>query len=772
MIFKITIAYVIGILGGLYKKLFLIVPFLMLILIFLYKNKKTKRYVNLIFKLNKIKDVKNIIYVIVFLIGIINITYLEYQFENKYKDVENLKVIATVVNNGEDKDYKIVYKIKVEAGKYKNTYLLLNVKKKDNINLEYGDKIYINAEFEEANVARNYGGFSYKDYLKTKKVYGIVNADKNNIKIVKNNNVNIISKMANSLSNKIIENVDKVFSEKEGGLLKGILIGNKESLDESIEENFKNSNLSHMLAVSGAHVSYIILGITTVLNNMKVSKRISKVITIVILLFFILLVGGTPSATRACIMAIYTIFASLVHRKPNILSSLSVSLIIILIYNPYLIFDIGLQLSYGGTVGIILLANKFIKCKEQANVEQSKFRKIIEYIKQMFIVSISANIIILPIMAYNFNTISLTFFISNILAGPILGIVVILGFIYIIIYIIFSPLAEFLSAFLNIFLKILIFIADVSSKIPFSKVYVKTPRIVFMVSHYLCVCLFLWLISKNKKYKFEKKFISKIKSKKVISILIIIVLLFQIIKINFNNFTIHFIDVGQGDSTLITTASRKSILIDGGGSENFDVGEQTLLPYLLDRGITKLHYCVISHFDSDHVGGILSILEKIKIENIIISRQGENSDNYQEFLEKVKKKKIDVTLVKKGDILKIDKNTTIEILWPKDEQISQNILNNNSIVARLAYNNFTMLLTGDIEQIAEEEILREYENTSKLKSTVLKVAHHGSKSSSIQEFLDVVNPKIALIGVGEKNTFGHPNDGVIRRLEKLRCKHL
>lgn len=558
MIFKITIAYVIGILGGLYKKLFLIVPFLMPILIFIYTNKKTKKYANFIFKINKVKNVKNIIYVIVFILGIVHITYLEYQFENKYKEAENLEIIATVVNNGEDKDYKTVYKIKVEEGKYKNTYLLLNIKNKDNVNLNYADKIYINAEFEEPNVARNYGGFSYKEYLKTKKIYGIVNASKENLKIIKSNNVNIINKIANKFSNIITKNIDKVFSEKEGGLLKGILIGNKENLDEDIQEDFKNSNLSHMLAVSGAHVSYIILGITTVVNNMKLNKRISKIITIFILLFFILLVGGTPSATRACIMAIYTIFGSLVYRKPNVLSSLSLSLIIIVIYNPYSIFDIGLQLSYGGTIGIILFANKSIKHKEKCNgIVETKFEKIIHYIMQMLIVSISANIIILPIMAYNFNTISLTFFISNILAGPILGIVVILGFIYIIVSLIFMPLAHILSVILNIFLKILILIAEISAKIPFSKIYVKTPSAQFIIFYYICVCIFLWIITKSKKYKFEQNILLKIKSKKFIAILIIVVLFFQIIKITPNNFKINFIDVGQGDSMLITTLGRK-----------------------------------------------------------------------------------------------------------------------------------------------------------------------------------------------------------------------
>ena len=131
-----------------------------------------------------------------------------------------------------------------------------------------------------------------------------------------------------------------------------------------------------------------------------------------------------------------------------------------------------------------------------------------------------------------------------------------------------------------------------------------------------------------------------------------------------------------------------------------------------------------------------------------------------------------VIIVKKGDNISIENNVNLQILWPKEEQIKENILNNNSIVAKLNYNKFSMLLTGDIEEIAEKQILEEYKNTNILKSTILKVAHHGSKSSSIQSFLDEVKPKIALIGVGKDNTFGHPNSGVLERLTKLRYKNI
>lgn len=127
-------------------------------------------------------------------------------------------------------------------------------------------------------------------------------------------------------------------------------------------------------------------------------------------------------------------------------------------------------------------------------------------------------------------------------------------------------------------------------------------------------------------------------------------------------------------------------------------------------------------------------------------------------------------MLRSGDELKIEKDLKIQILWPKQEQIQENILNNNSIVAKLIYKNFSILLTGDIEAIAEEEILKEYKNSNILNSTILKVAHHGSKSSSTQNFIEKVKPKIALIGVGENNTFGHPNEGVIERLKKINAK--
>ena len=166
-------------------------------------------------------------------------------------------------------------------------------------------------------------------------------------------------------------------------------------------------------------------------------------------------------------------------------------------------------------------------------------------------------------------------------------------------------------------------------------------------------------------------------------------------------------------------------------------------------------------------GGILAVLEELKVSKVVISRQGENSENYKKFEQIVKDKKIKVMTVDKGDRLKIERNIYFDILWPKNDKLaSENILNNNSIVCKLSYNKFSMIFTGDIEEIAEKQILNGYKhNLGVLNSQILKVAHHGSKTSSIKEFVNAVNPKIALIGVGENNKFGHPNEDILTRLK-------
>ena len=212
----------------------------------------------------------------------------------------------------------------------------------------------------------------------------------------------------------------------------------------------------------------------------------------------------------------------------------------------------------------------------------------------------------------------------------------------------------------------------------------------------------------------------------------------------------------------------KVILIDSGGSaslnSNYDVGENVTLPYILNKKVLSLDYIMVSHFDADHVEGFIAVLNAIKVKNIILSKQPKETELYKKVIDIANKKRINLIYVKQGDILNIDKLKFI-ILAPDDNFIGDQDLNNNAIVCKMVYNSFSMLFTGDIEDKGEKKLVSSLSNNAILKSTILKVGHHGSKTSTTDEFLELVSPSIALIGVGEENKFGHPNDKVIKKLK-------
>ncbi len=421
--------------------------------------------------------------------------------------------------------------------------------------------------------------------------------------------------------------------------------------------------------------------------------------------------------------------------------------------------------------GIICFIGIF---KEKKKDISNPKKKVISYIKNIFLVSISAQILIMPIIAYSYKTVSLTFFITSILTSFLIGAIIIFGFLLILISFINLNLAVLLGNMYKLLINMLELITEYTSKIPLSKIYIKVPYLCEIILYYIVIFTIYYFYKKFGKEMLLQKFKKFIICyKKIITIISVIVLVFSSTYIKVpKKLQIYFIDVGQGDSCLIITPNNRKILIDGGGSENYDIGKNTLIPYLLNRRITSVDYIIFSHFDTDHSQGLTKIIEELNVKNVIIGKQFEKSENYAEFVELVRKKNIKVNVVEAGQKISVEKDLHIYVLWPDSKNvISDNVLNNNSLVCKLIYKNFSMLFTGDIEERAEMEILQKYKNNlNLLNATVLKVAHHGSKTSSNKEFLEAVEPKIALIGVGRNNTFGHPSNVTLENLEKIGCK--
>lgn len=744
----VAISYIIGIVIGVYFRMS--IPFILIILIIncIIINKK---YLKVI-----------IIIIMTIIISSTETIYLNNRYENINENLnaKSIKLIGTICSQIEETDYKYIVTIKAEK-RYKNVKMIIYFNK-DKVELEkltYGNEIVITGKYNEPDGRRNYKGFNYKEYLKTKEIYGIIECE-SEVQVVKNKNLNFIQLAINNLSIKIKQNLDKILLKDTKDLAVGILLGVSSDIDSEVKQNFRDCNLSHMLAISGSHLTYLILGLNLLLNKKILGIRKCKVITIIIIIIFMLIVNMSSSIVRAGICTIISILGTLIYRKSDSYTAIAISLLFSLIKNPFSLFNIGLQLSYLATLGIIIFYTMLSKIK----ISEGKLKK---YIIENIISTLSANILILPITTYYFNTIPTNFLLSNLVAGPVLGISLIFELITVFISFISIKLAQVPGAVVNVCLILLTKITKIISKIP--NITVVTPKIASVILIYIII-LNVWL------YTNKRNIYKNLKISRLLCILIIIILIINFLNIE-RTMRIYFIDVGQGDSSLICTPTGKNILIDGGGSrtpEKYDVGEKVLLPYLLDRRIKKLDYIIISHFDADHAQGIEAVIDKIKVKNIVVSRQASQSVEYDKIIKMCKEKKIKIIDVKRGEKIVIDKYAYFDILHPGDTLLDDGKggLNANAIVAKLNYKMdnklFTVLFTGDIEYDAEQELVKEYGN--KLKSDILKVAHHGSKTSSSQEFINLVKPEIALIGVGKDNTFGHPNYGVIEKLKKIKAK--
>lgn len=735
-IFIILIGYIIGIIWGLYFKMSIVFFYAMLLISYIiinksYKKKKLKifsikryfKYFKLIFKVD--------IIIVIIISSFISNCIIKYQ-DNKYNTFyggEKLEVQAIIIGNCVHKEYYNRYKIKVCEGKFKNIPMYLNTSEE----LNFGDKVEIKGEFIEPQIRRNYKGFDYKEYLKTQKIYGTIKAEKvNKIGIF---SASSILQISNKIFLKIKNNIEQTYSNRMASIIKGIMLGYTEDIDDETKNDFSNSNISHVLAVSGMHISYIIF-LATSSSSKILGKRKSKIFASILLMAYMCITGFSISVVRACVMEILTCMAFVFYRKSDTLNNISIAMLITLIDNPYSIKSISFLLTYGGTIGIIYFktpVEKFIKNIKIRNRKWKyvflKLQRKCENLISIISVSISAQIVISPIMIMFFNKLSLGFLVTNLLLSYVIGSVVIIGFIQIIITM-FSVNAGIAIAKI---VEVPVYAIVLISKINLWNFRVVTPNWYEILLYYVIAFIIKYLYSifnsknltitqeriKNSiylvKYKIRPYFF------KTIVVITIVSICFGIVKNN--ELAIHFIDVGQGDSTLIVTTMKKTILIDGGGSSTYDIGKNVLVPYLLARKIKRLDYVIVSHSDLDHISGILTVLQEIKVEKIIVGKQGEINENYKKLVNIANEKSIKIITVKCGDKINIEKNLCFNVLFPTEKLITDNILNNNSLVLKMCYKNFSVLFTGDIEEKAEAELLRLY-SANELKSDIIKAPHH------------------------------------------------
>ena len=748
------------------------------------------------------------IFITISILAFMYMNYLEKSYDKIPENAE-IEIQAEIVSLKIKGEYKDKYIVKSKYGK--KFYLYVNTKKE----FDYGDIVEVKGNFSKVNKATNEYCFDYREFLKQKKIDGNIMASKVNL-LRKNSMLCKISKVKIKLNKYIDEN----YSDTASGFLKTLLLGETNEIEKEIKEDFTKANISHILAISGMHISIIILVIKNIMQILKFDQRLEKIFLNLLIICYIFFIDYPISAIRVAITQVILLITFFTNRKSNFYNTISITLFIILLLNPYNIESTAMQLSFGGICGIYLFY-KFIKkmffykfciqkktvkeiskenTKENRNIRKNiknicqtviKSNKLKQIVIDSLCLNISVQIYIFPIVWYKFNFISITSFIPSILISLFIFPILILGYLsFFEIFIQRFISISIISKINNFIILKMLNLVSILSKIPLLSIYLKKPNKIFIVYYYVVLILCIKIIQKDKlaemlhiwriksgkvpiKQYIRVKFKKNNDFKRIVLIVILnIVIIFQsFVQDNFlkNGVEIYFLDVGQGDSTIIRTAKNKTIVIDGGEGEKsgFDYGKNVLFPFLINKGVRKIDFLIFSHFDSDHCGGLIYLLENIKVEKILIGKQFEKNENFEYIVNLANKKHIKIIDLQAGNKINIEKNSSLEILWPSvAEKISENAINNNSLVCKFVYKNFSMLLTGDIESIAEEKLLGKYKNTNRLNANILKIAHHGSKTSSIQEFLNEVNPKIALIGVGRKNKFGHPNQEVLKRLKE------
>ena len=570
-------------------------------------------------------------------------------------------------------------------------------------NLNLGDKVTVTGTFKIPSTNTTEYLFNYKKYLKRKNIFYTVEIDSlKRVKINRNIYYYLKQKLINRLNN--------------NSYLYTFILGDKSYLESDVKRAYQNLGISHLFAISGMHITLLITIIHKLLNRIKLDEKNLFLITTNILLIYLFLVGLSSSIVRAILF--YIIFSLnniyYFYIKPTNLFLIVVS--ISLLINPNYIFDIGYLYSY--SISFVL-----IKISKQLSSNN--------YFKTIFKTSIVSLLVSLPITLYNFYEINIFSIFYNLILIPFVSIIV---FPLSLIVVIIKPILPVYVFLTNILEKLALLL----NNIKFGKLIFPRIPIIFYFIYFLLVIIYIY------------------KPKKVFMCLfgLLLSIHYLIPYFNYSNY-VEMLEVGQGDSLLIHT-SHKNVLLDTGGIESNKgmVFYNTINPVLKSKGIRKVDYLILSHGDFDHMGEAINIVNSFKVDKVIFNCGKHN------YLEKELIKVLDKKRIKYYSCiteLNID-NNKLYFLQTKDF----NDENDNSNVIYTELGGYKFIFTGDASSKTEKEIL----NTYGLKEIdVLKVGHHGSKTSSSEEFINEINPKYSIISVGKNNRYGHPNKEVLENLK-------
>lgn len=637
-----------------------------------------------------------------FLISYLIIYSISYNHNLDLKTLnEEVDVIKVITYD----DYQKVY-INSSNGKY---YFNTN-----DLIYQSGDILYIKGEIKKAEKEHYENGFNYQEYLRYQNIKGKVinfNIEKRGAKF----NVNIIHEKVNNY-------IKNTFSKDSATLIQALIIGEKHNMNLDLQKSIQKVGIGHLFVISGLHIEIINRALDKLLSLFKIKLNKKNIIILLFLIFYYILTSFIVSILRVIISFIFNRILKKIFSNLTPIDKLSLNATIVTLINPFYLFSYSFLLSYIIVFGILLISPRL---KNEKNIKS--------YLYNNIVISFVSTLISFPIIIRINNDLNLLSIIYNLFFIPFVSYIILpLSFITFII-----PPFDFIYKYI---VKLFLYLTTLFSNIDILSITFSYINLFCAVMFYI---LFL-LVFINKKYKYKRFFLFGF----------IIFIIFLYIKPSFKTKDeIVFIDLPSGEATLISSKfNQTNILIDTG-----DLDASNLVAILKSKGIKKLDGVIVSHGDSDHIGGLRTLVKEFKIKNIYLSYYDEVSTNEINNYRFVDTK---IYYLKKGDKLTLG-SCNFSCLWPSKDQHD---VNNNSLVLLCEVFGVRILFTGDIEKEAEELFIRENKT---IYVDILKLAHHGSKTSTTEKFLTYVKFRYAIGMNGYQNTFGFPHETVVKRLLKI-----
>ncbi|RUT36463.1 DNA internalization-related competence protein ComEC/Rec2 [Paenibacillus zeisoli] len=658
--------------------------------------------------------------------------------------------------------------------------------------------------------ARNFGGFDYSEYLHREHIHWIfkVKGAANVQTAAGSWSFTAIMGWTDQLRSQLAARISQLFEEPSAGFMKGLLIGVTDDLDPETYSSFSQLGLTHILAISGSHVAINMSILFWLLRRFRVSQEKAYLVVLIFIPLYVLLTGLTPSVVRSGIMAMLGIYLLRRGLFKDALNILAAAALLMLIWEPYYLYNISFQLSFIVTAGLILLVP----------LVNPLLSFLPDKIRTAASMTLVAQIVSFPLTIYYFNQFSLLSLTANFLIVPIVGVFSLsAGTAALLLSLLWLQLGRWIAYPVQIMNELTFMTASwMNNRSGFMTIW-KSPTAGWVAAYYIVIYCFLYL--GRRRAESEYPAISNFASNEtqpltpdlspvsrvsnlsrrrlriysvgqVLSCCVLVGLLYTGYQPEnpYNTGTVQFLDVGQGDCALITTPEGRNILVDGGGTvtfgkpkeawrnkkEPYEVGAKVVVPLLKKRGVHELDAIILTHGDQDHAGGLQAVLDSIPVHALLINGTLTDTKTIKDLVHTALSKKIKIYSIFGGMQIKPDSRTMLTFLAPvtsvegnagKLPFIQEQ--NHVSIAFLMEMDGARFLFTGDMDTASEQDVLEKLGSSESLETLdVLKVAHHGSHTSTSEDWLDYWRPKAAVISVGVSNSYGHPHTDTLDKLKK------